>query len=183
MAEAMPFTPVKPVCGLIASAEGAFHLAEEGMVEILGPVEARSLRFSFESTAYYGKEMGPGLARMFLSFRRLIEPERLPGLKRAANALEEGIRSILGPAVPRPVNIDPGYLTKAALIMATAKDFSHRVPLADGIFAHLELLFTRSGLRLLDWTYPDFRRPDYRDFFLGVRRSYLAQLKISGGGG
>lgn len=182
MAQAKPFTPVKPVCGLIASSEGAFRLAEEGMVVLLGPVEARSPRFGFSSTDYYGKEMGPGLARMFLSFRGLIEPERLAGLKQAANALEEGIAALLGSTLPRPVNIDPGYLTKAALIMATAKDFSHRVPLADGIYAHLELLFTRSGLRLLDWTYPDFRRPDYRDFFLGVRRSYLAELKSAGGG-
>jgi len=61
--------------------------------------------------------------------------------------------------------------------MATAKDFSHRIPLRDGIYAHLELMFTKQGVRYLEWTYPDFRQPDYHDFFLGVRKSYLCQLK------
>jgi hypothetical protein len=152
------------------------------MVEILGPVDERSPRFVFNATDYYAREMGSGLVRVFLSFRSLIEPERLAGLKLASNALEEAIGRSLGSGAPRVVNIDPGYLTRAALIMATTKDFSHRVPLADGIYAHLELLFARSGVRLLDWTYPDFRQPGYQDFFVGVRRCYLAELKGAGGG-
>jgi hypothetical protein len=182
MAEPKPFPPVKPLCGLIASSDEAFRAAEEGMVGLLGPVEARSPRFVFDATDYYARDMGPGLARVFLSFRRLMRPERLAGLKLAANALEASIGRSLGPAAVRAVNIEPGYLTKAALIMATTKDFSHRVPLADGIYGHLELLFSRSGVRLLDWTYPDFRQSGYQAFLLDVRRSYLAELKEADGG-
>jgi hypothetical protein len=61
--------------------------------------------------------------------------------------------------------------------MATTKDFSHRIPLANGIYAHLELLFSNTGVRLLDWTYPDFRQEGYQRFFLEARRLYLRQVK------
>jgi hypothetical protein len=176
MACPRPFLPVKPVCGLIAADEAAFRAAESGLVEILGQVQRRSPTFEFTATDYYVPEMGPGLKRRFLSFAGLIGPEGLPGLKIRSNALEETIRRLLG-SPRRPVNIDPGYLTRAALIMATAKDFSHRIPLADGIYAHLEFLFTRTGIRLLDWTYPDYAQEGYQAFFLEVRRGYLAELK------
>jgi hypothetical protein len=65
--------------------------------------------------------------------------------------------------------------------MATAKDFAHRVPLDGGIYAHLELLFTKSGIRTLDWTYPDMRREVSGEFFREVRRAYLSA--VSGGSG
>lgn len=176
MARPRPFLPVKPVCGLIASDEEAFRAAEAGLVELLGGIEMRSGRFAFTATDYYVPEMGPGLERQFLSFAGLIGPERLAGLKIRSNGLEGEIQRRLG-SPGRAVNIDPGYLTRAALIMATAKDFSHRIPLTDGIYAHLEFLFTRTGIRRLAWTYPDFDQEGYRDFFLAVRRGYLAELK------
>jgi hypothetical protein len=75
------------------------------------------------------------------------------------------------------VNIDPGYLTASALVMATAKDFSHRIPLGQGIYAHLEFLFTRTGVKILDWTYPDFRRRPCQEFFRAVRAIYLTDLR------
>ncbi|MGB9894061.1 MAG: DUF4416 family protein, partial [Candidatus Saccharicenans sp.] len=74
---------------------------------------------------------------------------------------------------------DPGYLTASALIMATTKDFAHRIPLNQGIYAHLEMLFQKKGVKLLEWTYPDFQQSGYQEFFLRVREVYLAQLKQS----
>jgi hypothetical protein len=61
--------------------------------------------------------------------------------------------------------------------MATAKDFSHRVPLGSGIYAHLEFLFTRTGVKTLDWTYPDFRREPCQEFFRSVRELYLTRRR------
>jgi len=144
-----------------------------------GPVDLESPAFPFNLTDYYEKEMGPGLLRRFLSFRSLAGPECLADVKLAANGLEERVRQESGGSL-RPVNIDPGYLTASALVMATAKDFSHRIPLAHGIYAHLELLFTRTDVRFLPWTYPDMRQEGVTTFFLGVRRAYLEQLKTPG---
>ncbi len=29
----------------------------------------------------------------------------------------------------------------------------------------------------MDWTYPDYRQPEYLDFFHGVRRLYAQQVR------
>ena len=59
------------------------------------------------------------------------------------------------------------------LELATAKNFAHRIPLRNGIYAHLEYTFTRSGPKELEWTYPDFRQEEYKSFFFQARRLLL----------
>jgi len=175
MADIKGFQPVKLICGVIFSGEEPLRRAEDRLIELYGPEDSRSLPFDFDLTDYYESQMGKGLKRIFFSFRDLIPPERLSEIKIHSNGLEGEIRREFGAAL-RVVNLDPGYLTRAALIMATAKDFSHRVPLADGIYAHLEFLFTKTGIRRLDWTYPDFLKKEYQTYFLGLRKTYLDQL-------
>jgi len=176
MARPESFAPVKLVCGVIAGEPSLYERARSLLVERHGPVDLESQAFSFDLTEYYDKEMGPGLSRRFMSFGRLIEPERLPDVKLETNGLEERVREECGKAL-RAVNLDPGYLTASALVMATAKDFSHRIPLGHGIYAHLEFLFTKTDVRFLEWTYPDMRREGCKRFFLDVRAVYLGQLK------
>ena len=176
LAEPQSFVPVKLICGIIASKERTILGTEERLIQMYGSVDLRSPLFSFDFTDYYEREMGKNLRRKFLSFEQLIEPERLGAIKLETNRLEEDFREEFH-TKHRPVNIDPGYLTTASLIMATAKNFAHRVPLQDGIYAHLEFLFGRDEVRSLDWTYPDFRNEGYQEFFLEARRTYLAQIK------
>jgi len=176
MAEIRPFRPVKLICGIIASADDHVRAAEERLAGIFGPIDARGPRVAFAGTDYYEPEMGSGLRRGFIAFRDLVAPERLSDIKIRTNGLEDELRAFFGTS-RRIVNIDPGYVTTAALIMATAKDFSHRVPLKDGIFAHLELIFNKSGVKRLEWTYPDFRNEDHIPFLTSVRLSYLEILK------
>jgi hypothetical protein len=183
MTEAKAFRPVKLVAGIIFREEPVLARASAGLERLFGPCDHRSACFPFDTTDYYEAEMGPGLKRLFLSFRHLVGPEQLPDIKLRTNALERELQAGLG-AAGRPANIDPGFLTASALIMATAKDFSHRVPLRDGVYAHLELLFTKEGIRFLDWTYPDFKKkPGYGEFLLEVRQTYLAQLREARRGG
>jgi hypothetical protein len=181
MAEVKPFAPVKLITGIIASQEAVFAQAAEALTTIYGPVDLRSLAFPFDRTDNYERQMGKGLSRIFLCFLRLVPPESLSDIKVRTNALEEEIRISLAGA-SRTVNIDPGILTSAALIMATAKDFAHRIPLRQGIYAHLELLFSRNAVKLLPWTYPDFHQEGYQGFFLEARQAYLRQLREAGPG-
>lgn len=167
---------MKLICGIIYSLEETRLRAEKMLAEEFSQPDQKSQPFAFTFTDYYQPEMGQGLYRCFLSFEKLINPEQLPGIKLRTNELETKLKFFY-PERPRPANLDPGYLTASALIMATAKDFAHRIPLSQGIYAHLELLFLRKGVRLLDWTYPDFRQAGYQEFFLKVREIYLAQLK------
>lgn len=176
MAEAKPFSPVKLVCGVIYREEAFLEKAACLLVEQFGSVDFRGPAVPFDLTDYYEPELGKGQKRSFLSFADLISPDRLSEIKLRTNALEEDLRRDAGRGT-RAVNLDPGYLTASALFMATAKNFAHRVPLRDGIYAHLELLFTKDGVCFLDWTYPDFRQGSYSAFFLDVRKKYLGQIE------
>lgn len=175
MAEPKTFPRVKLICGIISSEERFFKKAEEHLVRLYGPLDLSSPFFPFNFTDYYEKQMGKDLKRQFISFMSLISPQTLSEIKIRTNTLEKEIREEMKQN-RRAVNIDPGYLTASALIMATAKDFAHRIPLQDGIYAHLELLFGKDVVRTLDWTYPDFKTEQYQKFFLDVRRIYLSQV-------
>lgn len=177
MVEAEPFSPVKLICGVISSQGEGFRRAEEMLVHLYGPIDLISPLIKFDFTDYYEKQMGKNLKRKILSFTRLISPESLSEIKLQTNELEEEIRREMK-ASQRVVNLDPGYLTPSALIMATAKNFAHRIPLQHGIYAHLELLFTKKEARTLSWTYPDYKTEEYQRFFMEIRKIYLSQLVI-----
>lgn len=176
MAEIKPFTPAKLIVGVISSLDAAVTRTEEALAAVYGPVDLKSAAFPFDQTDYYNKQMGRGLSRLFVGFSRLVLPESLSSIKVYTNALEEEVRKSFA-REERIVNIDPGILTASALIMSTAKDFAHRIPLSQGIYAHLELLFSRKAVKLLPWTYPDFKQAGYQRYFLEVRQVYLQQLK------
>ena len=176
MAQPKAFAPVKLVCGVIYQEETLYEEVRRRLIGEWGPVDLESPAFAFDLTDYYKPEMGSNLKRRFMSFLGLVAPELLPQAKLRTIEFEEAVRRETG-ATGRPVNIDPGYLTAAALVMATAKDFSHRIPLGRGIYAHLEFLFTKTGVKTLDWTYPDFRREPCQEFFRTVRGLYLGQLR------
>jgi hypothetical protein len=176
MAQPKDFAPVKLVCGVIYKEDALYDEIKRRLVEEWGRADSESAAFPFDLTGYYEDEMGGGLVRRFMSFESLVPPESLPAAKLWGIELESLIRRERG-LTGRPVNIDPGYLTASALVMATAKDFAHRVPLGRGIYAHLEFLFSKAGVRTLDWTYPDLRREAPQSYFRGVREIYLRQLR------
>ena len=76
----------------------------------------------------------------------------------------------------RRVNLDPGYVDQAKLVLATTKDRQHRLYLGRGIYGEVTLRFTGGRFEPWEWTYPDYRTPEYRVFFETVRRRYRQQL-------
>jgi hypothetical protein len=178
MSEIKTFTPVKLICGVIFSEKVIREKARDILLEKFGQIDLQSDAFPFNFSHYYEQEMGQNLKRYFLSFQSLIAPEQLPALKHQTNQIEKDFKLFFpGLNLIRPVNLDPGYLKASARIMATTKDFAHRIPLSGGIYAHLELLLSKDKVRTLDWTYPDFYQPGYQQFFLAVRKIYLDQLR------
>ena len=69
----------------------------------------------------------------------------------------------------RPLNLDPGYITLAKLVLASTKDHSHRIYLGQGIYAEITLDLSRGGWQPSEWTYPDYRRADFHQFFVHCR--------------
>ena len=176
MAKAISFKPVKLICGIIAFQDDIFARSTAYLTDSFGPIDHTSTLMDFKFTDYYEKQMGEGLKRKFISFSDIVPPEKLSEAKIQTNVMEEEIKKEFG-SVKRIVNLDPGYMTASALILATAKDFSHRIPLQKGIYAHLEFLFGKNEVKTLNWTYPDYRTEEYQRFFLEVRKIYLKQLK------
>jgi hypothetical protein len=176
MAQPKEFAPVKLICGVIYKEDALYEEVKRRLEAEWGRADSESAPFPFDLTDYYEAEMGPGLVRRFLSFDRLIAPESLPEKKIRAIEIEGSLRRD-GGTPGRPVNIDPGYLTASAVVMATAKDFAHRVPLGQGIYAHLEFLFTKTGVKTLEWTYPDLRREPSQAYFRAVREIFLRGIR------
>ena len=171
------FNPVKLICAVMSSSPETIASGKERLAELFGEIDAVSPLLPFDKTDYYEEQMGADLSRLFLSFTEIISPIEISNIKIRTNLLEAEMKKEAG-SNRRVINLDPGYMTPSALIMATTKDFSHRIPLSEGIYAHLEFLFGKNDLRFLDWTYPDLRSDKYRAFFLNVRRTYLRQLRM-----
>jgi hypothetical protein len=145
-----------------------------------GPIALASEPFDFAETDYYGPTMGHGLKKIFWVFGDPFDPGVLADLKRSANRWEDDCvlavrqRQVLdnfgNPIVEsRPLNLDPGYLTTAKLVLASTKDHAHRIYLRDGIYAEITLFFRHGRWEHHEWTFPDYRRPDYQRFFTQVR--------------
>jgi len=142
-----------------------------------GETEAVSELWPFDTTDYYVVEMGGDLQRQFVSFARLIDPGQLAHLKTLTNGIEGRICYDLGlPDDHRRVNLDPGYLTLSKLVLATTKDYGHRVYLGGGIYAESTLHYENGGWVAWPWTYPDYADGRYHAFFEGVRERYKEKL-------
>jgi len=168
--------PVKLIVGLFASGASSMEAAKRALERKFGRVDRETGILDFSVTRYYEKEFGTGLKRKFLSFRRHLSAERGYRVKLFTNRAE----ARLSRHRRRSVNIDPGYLTLAKLVLFTTKDRSHRIYAGKGIYADLELVFRDGTFRPLEWTYPDYRQKSYIDFFNLVREKYKKDLRRGG---
>jgi hypothetical protein len=112
--------------------------------------------------------MGKSLRRQFISFETPITPDRLSEIKQTTNRLEQKCLNDTG---GRLINIDPGLVSLANLILASTKNFSHRLYLGQGIFGEVTMLYENKTFVPLRWTYPDYQRVDVIGFLLRVRDS------------
>ncbi len=163
---------VNLIIGIIYNKIKLFEDARRRLNRKFGEIDFESQIIDFNFTAYYEKEMGKNLKRRFLSFKNLIKPEELPGIKTYTNNLEERFRMLTGSPC-RNINLDPGYITCAKLVLATTKDYFHRIYLEKGIFAEITLCFRKGDFEAFEWTYPDYRTKEYKDIFNHIRRLYI----------
>jgi hypothetical protein len=171
-----PVLPVKLFVSVLTSLPSVLPEVETELTTLLGPIDLRSEMFPFDSTQYYDRQMGSPLARYFFAFRALTSPAGLAGIKLETNRLEEVLaRRFL--SVERPVNLDPGYLEESKVVLASTKNFFHRIFLGDGIYAEVTLHWQAGRWQYFPWTFPDFRTGRYDEFFALLRRAYREQLK------
>ncbi|MBN2351768.1 MAG: DUF4416 family protein [Spirochaetales bacterium] len=149
----------------LAALERAF-----GRVDYAGP----PIAFTF--TSYYDAELGTPIVRRFLAFERLVAPDGLADIKIITNNIEDD--SAIGGR--RRCNLDPGLLSLSRFVLASTKPGSHRVPLARGIYAEIELMYEHGAFRPVEWTYADYRSPAYLETFRAIREIYKGNLKAKG---
>ena len=170
--------PVLLIAAVFSRHQAALDWARERFAAAWGPIALASDCFEHRETTYYEKSMGPELLKMFLASETLIDPGELPERKLTANQWEEEYRDAHSHAEPRPLNIDPGYITEAKLVLASTKDRDHRIYLSQGIFAEVTLHFARGGWQTRPWTYPDYQRADYHAFFTRCREYLRQRYKV-----
>ena len=172
--------PVQLFVGVLVSDAKFISEIETRLAAAYGPIDHRSPIIPFTFTTYYTKEMGQSIDRLFLSFERLIEPDQLPEIKRQTNQFEEELAPLLrtpSTTVKRPVNLDPGYIEQAKVILASTKNFYHRIYLGHGIFGEVTMHFRNNTYQFFPWTYPDYQSKDYQEFFLRMRQIFRVQLR------
>jgi hypothetical protein len=178
MGEIKKHPPVKLIMGMIAADTDLFAAAEELLSRKFGDLDFFSDVMPFDYTDYYIKEMGADLTRKFVSFEKLIQPQEIVEIKHSTNKLEE---EFLNPKTGRrQMNLDPGYVSAAKLVLASTKDHIHRIYLRDGIYAEITLRMENKSFRAWQWTYPDYRSAEYMGIFNEIRRIYMEQLRSSG---
>jgi hypothetical protein len=165
--------PAKLVIGLFMGDTSLFEKAAHELVRSFGEMDMVSSWLPFDDTDYYAKEMGSPLFRRFTVFSRLITQNQLVQVKLRTNELE----SAYGHNGRRTINIDPGIMTAERFVLASGKNFTHRVYLKNGIYADLTLIYHHGDFRTLPWTYPDYAGDRIRRFLRIVRDRYMKQLK------
>lgn len=168
--------PVKLFTGLLTSSPKILSRVEEDLRAEFGSTDLESDLMPFDFTDYYREKMGEGIQRKFMSFEKLIDPGKISEIKLIANEIEEKFSENLDVEVPRPINIDPGYVGLSKMVLASTKNYSHRIYLRDGIYAEVTLQYKDGCFQPLQWTYPDYRSDGYIEFFEKVRARYSEQL-------
>ena len=162
---------VKRITGILFPNDELLAWSIERLTEIWGVPELVSSPVPFDKTDYY-HDIAPELSRVFVCFPGLVNPEGLADWKRQAIAVEAESRQPV-----RAVNIDPGYIDGARLVLASTKDHAHRIYLRDGIFAEVTMRYKFKKWASFDYTFPDFASGVYDEFLSQVRKLWLKEAR------
>ncbi len=165
--------PVRPLAGLLADDRETLVSIIATLSAEWGSVNRQSPVRLFDYTRYYEKEMGRELWRQYVVFEGLYPAEHLVKWKQWSNELE--VRFGLNGRRGRRVNIDPGYLAPGKLVLASTKDYAHRLYLDHGIYAEITLKIEKNKFTSWPWTYPDYAGMVL--FFDEAYQDYLIALK------
>jgi len=160
---------VKLITGITYKDEKIFDDAIKKLSEFYGEIDCHLEPYNFNYTDYYKDELGDNLKKTFISFTKLVDIEELPNIKIQTNEIENEFSK----NDKRTINIDPGYIDSGKLVLATTKNYSHRIHLAKGIYGDVHLNIYKGKFKPNSWTYPDYRESLVLKYFENVRKIYL----------
>jgi len=134
--------------------------------ERFGDILHESPESAWSHSHYYDRELGTPVFRRFIFFSGLFDAATLPEIKLQTNNLEDAFSK----NGKRRINIDPGYITSSKVVLASAKDYSHRLYLGRGIYGEVALYFQGNRFNPMPYTYQDYRDQQGLDMFEKARK-------------
>ncbi|OGC39125.1 hypothetical protein A2Y85_02035 [candidate division WOR-3 bacterium RBG_13_43_14] len=169
MAEIKPVAEVVPIIGFLFTEDIEPDYVNGELSARCGRSIMHSQKIPFTHTDYYSKEMAAVIFRQWHAYEKKILPGELAEIKTFTNLVE---KKYLNENKGRMINIDPGYISLSNLVLASTKNYSHRIYLDLGIYAEITLIFKHEHFMPLEWTYPDYKEPAAIEFFEKVRKNF-----------
>ena len=171
--------PVLPITAVFTRHDSAVAWVRERIRQAWGEIVLASMPVPFCQTHYYDAEMGENLTKYLFAMSPTMDPARLVEMKHQANAWEEEFADLSRETLPeaRPLNVDPGYIDLGKLVLASTKDYAHRIYMDRGIYAEITLFFRHGKWESHPWTFPDYGSGIYDDFLNGCREILFRERK------
>lgn len=164
MASIRTVEPVVRFCAVITRYAEAGEWAVTRIAESWGTELIRSPEIPFEAGGFYTSSMGTDLTKTLVAFEGFVDPADLADWKHQTNAWEDEYARLSNHPQVRPLNLDPGYMSQAKLILATTKDRDHRIYLRRGMFAEVTLTYVGKVWQHHRWSYPSYRTAEVAEF-------------------
>jgi hypothetical protein len=178
MGQARTPIPVLLVVAISSNDTAALEWGAAKVAQAWGAVWLKTPIFAFDHTSFYRSTMGEGIKKQLIAFEQPIDPADLAKIKNQSNAIEREYERLGDYDVERPINIDPGYVTEAKLVLATIKDRDHRVYLSDGIYGEVTLSYYGKKWNASRWTYPDYMTSENLEFVEKCRLRLREKLQV-----
>jgi len=147
------------------SKEDSFNHSRKLLEENFGETLFISPSLLWDYSSYYKDEIGWPLSRQFIFFKNLIDPGLLADIKLKTNEIEDSLSS----GGKRSINLDPGCLTLSNVVLASTKNYSHRIYLGKGIYAEVTLIYKDHTYKPYLFTYSDYQDKTHIDIFMKAR--------------
>jgi len=174
--------PVKLLIAVMAANDECLIAALDVIVAEFGTTDLVSDVWPFDQTDYYKSQTGPHILKQFASIDKLIDPGELAQIKHKTNRIEQEQAELLhksGVVWPRPINLDPGIIEPSKLVLASTKNYSHRIYIGEQMYAEVTLTFHKGKWQPFPYTYPDYKQHGYHEFFSKVRNRLIKQMSQS----
>jgi hypothetical protein len=161
--------------GMLYSDPGVLNHVQQTLEREFGGPLLVSPSSKWDYSLHYKDELGWPLLRQFIFFKKVIDPETLADIKVKTNEIEDSF-SVNG---KRQINLDPGYLTLAKIVLASTKNYAHRVYLRKGIYGEITLFYQDGIFKPHIFTYRDYQEKSCVDMFMRARTLFKKQLHDS----
>ena len=178
MSELTNPVPVNLIIAVMYTDESLMTEVRDIIQKKYGPVDKTSEIFVFSDISpYYDPEMGAGIKKVIFSFEKTVARDFLVEVKLDCVNIEKQYSE----NGKRNINLDPGLISLENFILATGKNYSHRIYLGKGVFAEVTLMFGKKNeIKELPWTYRDYLFEPARTFLLETRELYRIKRSLHG---